>query len=100
WAAARAASGTEEGGVAEKSALTAGRKSLLAILRKRGFYEANVDANESSAGDAVTLRYAIQLGPLFELEVGGNERVASTTLLDLSDLADRPIVTRGTWQMI
>jgi len=98
--AARSTIAAKEGAVAEKGAVAAGRKSLLALLRRRGFYEADVDANESTAGDVVSVHYAVRLGPRFDFVVNGNEHIPTATLLDLDELADRPIVTRGTWQII
>ena len=39
-------------------------------------------------------------GPQFVIEVTGNHSISTAELLALTDLANRPIVTRGTWQLM
>ncbi|HSD09626.1 MAG TPA: outer membrane protein assembly factor BamA, partial [Candidatus Binatia bacterium] len=97
---ARRALALRPGDVATASTLSNGRKALLRFLRTRGFYEAEVVASESASGSVSSLRYQIHLGPQFIVEVTGNQSISTAELLSLTDLAQRPIVTRGTWQLM
>lgn len=97
---ARTALPFSAGGVAAKDTLAAGRAALLRVVRSRGYYEAEIAASEEATGSSVTLRYECHLGSRFEISVGGNRWLSSADLLGLTDLATRPIITRGTWQLM
>jgi outer membrane protein insertion porin family len=90
----------QAGRPAAENDLAAGRAALLAAVRTRGFYEAEVAAAKSAAGDRVTLRYQVHLGPRFDIEIAGNHAFSRQDLLGLIDLTTRPVVTRGTWQLM
>jgi outer membrane protein insertion porin family len=90
----------QAGHPAAEGDLGAGRAALLAAVRTRGFYEAEVVAAQASAEDRVTLRYEVHLGPRFDIEVDGNRAFSRENLLGLIDLNTRPIVTRGTWRLV
>jgi outer membrane protein insertion porin family len=97
---ARRALGLKPGDVAAVDVLSTGRKALLRFLRGRGFYQAEVVASESISESLCSLRYQIHLGPRFAVEVSGNRSIPTAELLGLTDLANRPIVTGGTWRMM
>jgi outer membrane protein insertion porin family len=90
----------QAGRPAAENDLAAGRAALLAAVRTRGFYEAEVAAAKSAAGDRITLRYQVHLGPRFDIEIAGNRAFSRQDLLGLIDLTTRPVVTRGTWQLM
>lgn len=99
-AGARAALPFSAGSVAARDTLAGGRSALLRFARGRGYYQAEVSAAQEITGQRVTLRYQCRLGQRFEISVSGNRRISSAELLGLTDLASRPIVTRGTWQLM
>lgn len=80
--------------------LGAGRHALVAAVRARGFYEAEVLGSERRRGDRVTYHYEVRLGPRFEIEIVGNRALSRRALLGQIDLTTRPIVTRGTWRLM
>jgi outer membrane protein insertion porin family len=88
------------GDVVPSGALATTRKTLLAWLRRQGYYEAELTGTESSEGDDRSLHFEVRLGPRYEIVVVGNVALTTAELLDVSDLANRPIVTHGTWQMM
>lgn len=89
-----------EGDVFAEDRLEAGRNALLRWLRKRAYFEADVNATVSVTDKTARLRYEARLGPRFEIEIKGNTRISSEQLLNLSDLTSRPIVTAGTWRLL
>jgi outer membrane protein insertion porin family len=88
------------GDVVPSGMLAATRKTLLAWLRRQGYYEAEIIGSESFEGDNRSLHFDVRLGPRYEIVVVGNLRLTRADLLDVGDLANRPIVTHGTWQMM
>ena len=88
------------GDVVPSGALATTRKTLLAWLRRQGYYEAELTGSESSEGDSRSLHFEVRLGPRYEIVVVGNVALTTAELLDVGDLANRPIVTHGTWQMM
>jgi outer membrane protein insertion porin family len=99
-ASARRSLPFEPGAVATAGLLDDGRQALVRFVRSRGFYEAEVVASESTDGLRKLLRYELQLGRRFILEVEGNREMPAAELLGLIDLDTRPIVTSGTWQLL
>lgn len=97
---AREALHFRSGDVAAANTLGTGRDALLRFLRQRGFYEAEVVGTQSAADETLSFRYEAHLGPRFAIEVSGNRAIATTDLLGLTDLATRPVVTSGTWQLM
>lgn len=76
-------------------------RTVVGRLRRRGYYEARVSAVwEPGAGSEGAVRLAIEAGPVFEIEVEGNEEKDRDELLGLVDLESRLIVTDGTWRQL
>lgn len=93
--------GVSIGDVASDDLLAKARSALQRLVRGRGFYEAEVEANRDELpGGGVALRYEVSLGPRFELRIEGNRALSSKELLGLIDLSARPIITGGTWRLM
>lgn len=74
-------------------------RTLLRHLRQAGYFEATVEGAwvpiDLTAGD---LRFTVETGPRTDIEVVGNQQIATATLLDVMDLSTRLVVTDGTWR--
>lgn len=74
-------------------------RALLARLRADGYFEASVEGEfqeiDARAGD---LRFTVDAGPITEIEVVGNQQIATSVLLGVMDLTNRLVVTDGTWR--
>jgi outer membrane protein insertion porin family len=72
---------------------------LIRLLRDEGYYEARVssewEATESNKG---VVRFTIERGPRFDIQVTGSEKKSRKHLLGLMDLEKRIIITDGTWR--
>lgn len=72
---------------------------IVRFFRAKRYYEVEVNSTwapgEPHHG---ILRFAIDPGPLFEVEFVGNDHFTEKYLLGLMELETRPIVTDGTWR--
>ncbi len=74
-------------------------RTLLKRLRQKGYYEARVTPSwEPWTETAGILRFTVQAGPPFQIEIVGNRKMGRKKLLKLMDLEDRLIITDGTWR--
>lgn len=74
-------------------------KEMIGILRDQRHYEARVgSAWKPGSLNQGRLTFEIQPGPLFEIDVRGNEQVSVEELLEPMHLRERSIVTDGTWR--
>lgn len=77
----------------------AAEQAIIRYLRTHGYYEVRVEASWSIlAAHQGRLVFEIDSGPLFEVEFRGNEAFSDKDLLETMSLADRPIITDGTWR--
>ncbi|HSP98368.1 MAG TPA: POTRA domain-containing protein [Candidatus Dormibacteraeota bacterium] len=76
-----------------------GERTLMAVLRRAGYFEASVDGSwEERSPREGDLRFEIDAGPRTEIEVVGAQQVSASRLLDVMDLSTRLVVTDGTWR--
>jgi outer membrane protein insertion porin family len=74
-------------------------KALFRRMRELGYYDVRVKSTwERTSEPGGVLRFAVDGGPLFDIQIVGNESMGRKKLLGLMDLEDRLIITNGTWR--
>lgn len=76
-----------------------GERTLTALLRTAGYFEASVDSEWVPRSDLEgDLRFTIDAGPRTVIDVTGNQQISTRRLLDVMDLSNRLVITDGTWR--
>jgi outer membrane protein insertion porin family len=74
-------------------------KEIVGRMRELGYYEARVTSVwEPTRAWEGRLRFVVDSGSLFEIDIVGNGSKSRKKLLGLMDLKDRLIITNGTWR--